>query len=96
MAIFRGNSISIRAFGPIKGMTYPEKWDRNKFNAFEFEILITDVSTIHSENCFLFGNFSLVATLPNITIEAQNGCLLKIQAKSLTIINIRGFYDEQA
>lgn len=95
MAILRGNTILIRAFGPLEGMTYPEKWSKNSFNSFEFEILINDVNSVHVENYFLFGYFTLWADLPNITVEAENGCLLKCQAKSLSIVNIRGFYDEQ-
>ena len=95
MAVLRGNTILIRAFGPIEGMTYPEKWNKNGFNSFEFEILINNVDVVHIENYLLSGYFTLSVDLPNITVEAGNGCLLKCQAKGLSIINIRGFYDEQ-
>lgn len=95
MVILRGKTILIRAFAPIDGMTYPHKWDTNGFNSFDFEILINETSNIYVENYLILGSFDISADLPNITIKVKNGCTIKCQAKSLSIININGFYDER-
>lgn len=96
MAVLRGNTILIRAFGPLEGMLYPDKWDRNGFNSFEFEICIQGVDAICAKNYCLFGGFAISGSLPDITIETEGGCLFKCQAQGLSILNIHGFYDEQA
>lgn len=95
MAVLRGDTVLMRVFGPLEGMLYPDKWDRNGFNSFEFEVFMQGVDAICVENYCLFGGFSLSVKLSDITIKTDGGCLFKCQAKSLSIINIGGFYDEQ-
>ncbi|WP_143518052.1 hypothetical protein [Pseudomonas sp. PIC25] len=95
IVLLRGDSVSIRAFGPLEGMTYPEKWDKKGFNAFEFEVLLHGVDMISSENNHLFGKFSILINIPEIIIETETGCLFRCHAKGASILNIDGFYDEQ-
>lgn len=82
MAVLRGNTVLIRVFGPLEGMLYPDKWDKNGFNSFEFEIFMQGVEAVCAENYCLFGGFSLSVNLPDITIETDGGVCLSVKRKT--------------
>ena len=48
-AILRDNAITLKLFSRLKDNSYPDKWIKNEYNEFSFDLIINNATTLEVE-----------------------------------------------
>ncbi|PWK26982.1 Imm50 family immunity protein [Pseudomonas sp. OV226] len=97
-AIFKDNSITLTLYNAIEGNEAPDKWLKNGYNEYEFELLLNNVTNVNITNFSFYGALDLTiiknSTDNDIQIEINNFCKIECKAQSISAINIKAYHND--
>jgi hypothetical protein len=99
-AIFKDNSITLKLHNVIEGSEAPDKWLKNGYDEYEFELLLNDVSKVDITNFSFYGSVDLTI-IKNISdndiqIKINNFCKIECKAQSISAINIKAYHNDDS
>ncbi|MHC3823408.1 MULTISPECIES: Imm50 family immunity protein [unclassified Pseudomonas] len=99
-AIFRDNAITLKLFSHLKGDSYPDKWIKNEYNEYSFDLIINDVKTVEIRNFNLYGKLKLEIKKNNneheIKATVNALCNFTCIASGIFIANIKAYNNDGA
>jgi hypothetical protein len=99
-AILRDNAITLKLFSRLEGNSYPDKWIKNEYNEYSFDLIINNVTALEIRNFNLYGQLELQINKKNsdfeITATINSACNFKCSASGIFISNIKAYNNDGA
>ncbi len=99
-AILRDNAITLKLFSRMKDNSYPDKWIKNEYNEFSFDLIINNATTLEVKNFNLCGPLELKINKNNSEFEIKatinSLCNITCKASGIFINNIKAYNNDGA
>lgn len=99
-AIFSDNAITLKLFSHLTGNSYPEKWMKNGYNEYTFDLIINGVTTVEIINFSFYGPLELEIKKHNNNYEIKTTintlCNFACSASAIFTTNIKAYHNDGA
>lgn len=99
-AIFGANAITLKLFSHIEGSGFPEKWIKNDYNEYSFDLIINNVDAVEITDFNFDGRLQLSIENDNkeykIKIKIGTNCHFACTASGIFVSNIKSYKNDGA